>query len=61
MSQRTKTLNRHRIDLRALYLGLYFNNERWRVYNIFEGELPDEEALQTADVLVMPGSSMSIY
>jgi len=53
--------NKPRIDLKALYLGLYYNNENWRAYNIIEGDLPEEEVLQTADVLVMPGSDLSIY
>lgn len=61
MSQRTKTLNKPRIDLKALYLGLYYNNENWRTYNIFEEDFPKPEVLETANVVVMPGSSLSIY
>ena len=41
-SRTTKTLDRPRLDLQALYLGIYFNNENWHVYRILEKDHPPE-------------------
>jgi hypothetical protein len=55
------TNNRPRIHLDALYFGIYFNNERWRSYNLFKDGLPSDELFKTASLVIVPGSSLALY
>jgi hypothetical protein len=61
LSDRAGVLNKARIDLKALYLGQLFNNETWEVFNLFCNQMPTIEQLSNADVVIMPGSNLSIY
>jgi hypothetical protein len=61
LSERTGVLDKARIDLKALYLGQLFNNETWNVFNVFSNPMPTIEQLTSADVVIMPGSNLSIY
>lgn len=53
--------DRPRVHLDALYMGMYFNNERWRSMNLFENGQPSEELYQRASLIIVPGSSLAVY
>jgi hypothetical protein len=59
-SHSTKVFDRPRLDLQALYLGTFFDNENWHVYRILEKHHPPEEVIDSADVIIMPGSNLSV-
>jgi hypothetical protein len=36
--------NRHRIDLQALYIGIFYqNNQKWKIFRILEGKIPSKD------------------
>lgn len=54
------TGERPRISLSSLYYGMYFNNERWRSFNLFEDGQPSDELYREASLVIVPGSSLSV-
>jgi hypothetical protein len=47
-------------NIAYIWLGLLFNNERWSIYNITDGDIPSVEELETLDSVLVTGSSLSV-